>query len=288
MSQTIYVSPRDDLQAVFDSAPEHAVICLAAGEYRQKAVIRTKGLSILGAGADKTRIVFDDYAKKLDASGREYITFRTYTLAVCADGVTMKELSVINDALHPETKGQEVALSVVADDFLMENCTLSSTQDTLFTGPLPPDLIERYEGFLMDGLRRGGELKQRFVNCLIEGTVDFIFGCGNSCFDRCELRSLKDARSTGYIAAPAHRLYQTEGYLFRDCRLTCEEGVADGSVYLARPWRDHGLCTFENCSCGDHIAKAGFDKWGSSNRDRTARFREIPAVPGRAGWVNQR
>ncbi len=287
MAQTIFVSPQDDLQAVFDGAPENSVIRFAEGVYRQKAVIRVPGLTLIGAGADKTKIVYDDYALKKDEFGREYVTFRTYTLAVTADHVTMKDLSIINDALHPEKKGQEVALSVVADDFLMTDCVLTSTQDTLFAGPLPPDLIDRYDGFLMDELRRGGEMKQRFINCRIEGTVDFIFGCGNTLFENCEIRSLNDARNIGYVAAPAHSLCQTEGYLFRGCRFTFEEGVTPGSIYLARPWRDYGLCRFENCVYADHIAAVGFDKWNDTRRDLTARFYEEPAVPGRVAWANR-
>ncbi len=287
MSHIIEVTPKDDLQTVFDSAPENAEIRLSQGTYRQKTVIRTPGLTLTGAGAGKTVIIYDDYAKKLDGQGREYVTFRTYTLAVCADGVTMKNLSIVNDALHPERKGQEVALTVYGSGFTMENCTLTSTQDTLFLGPLPPDLIQRYDGFLSDELRLGGEMTQRFVNCLIEGTVDFIFGCGNAMFDRCEIRSLKDARNVGYVAAPAHSLSQTEGFLFRDCRLTCQEGVTPGSIYLARPWRDHGLAAFENCSYAAHIHPEGFDKWNDTRRDLTARFYETPPIPGRVSWVNR-
>ena len=287
MTRSIYVSPEDDLQAVLDSAPENAVVHLAPGVYRQKLMLRAPGLTLLGAGAEKTKLVYGDYARKRHPIGYEYNTFRTYTLAVCADRVTLRDLAVVNDALAPEIKGQEVALSVLGDDFLMENCVLSSTQDTLFAGPLPSDLIGRYEGFLLDPLRRGGRLGQRYAGCRIEGTVDFIFGCGEVVFDRCELRSLKDARNVGYVAAPSHEERQTEGFLFRDCRFTCEEGVAPGSIYLARPWRDYGLCRFENCVYGPHIAAEGFDKWNDTRRDLTARFYETPAVPGRVDWINR-
>ena len=69
MAQTIYASPEDNLQAVFDTAEENTVIRLAAGDYRQKTVIRTPGLTLVGAGADKTRILWDDYAKKLTRRG---------------------------------------------------------------------------------------------------------------------------------------------------------------------------------------------------------------------------
>lgn len=283
----IYVTADDRLQKIFDAAAPGSVIHLAPGVYRQKVVIRIPELTILGAGAGKTRIVFDDYARKRDEQGFEYITFRTYTLAVCADGIHMQDLSIINDAGKPEEKGQQVALSVLGTRFSMRDCTLTSTQDTLFLGPLPPDLIERYEGFLADELRRGGEMTQHFGNCTIEGTVDFIFGCGNALFESCLIRSLADARNIGYVAAPAHSLSQTTGLTFRDCRITCAEGVTPGSIYLARPWRDHGLVRFENCSYGAHIAEAGFDKWNGTNRDQTARFYETPAVPGRVCWCNR-
>ncbi len=283
----IFVTPDDKLQAVFDKAQPGTVIRLAPGVYRQKAVIRTEGLTVIGSGADKTRLVYGDYARKPDEQGFAYITFRTYTLAVCADNVTLRDLSVINDAGSPEIKGQEVALSVVADSFCMDGCILRSTQDTLFAGPLPADLIERYDGFLAEPLRRGGEMRQRYKNCRIEGTVDFIFGCGDAVFEDCELRSLKDARDTGYIAAPAHGKEQGSGFRFQNCRITCEQGVTSGSIYLARPWRDYGMASFENCSYGPHIAAEGFDKWNDTRRDLTARFFEMPAVPGRVSWINR-
>lgn len=287
MNQPIYVTPDNNLQTVFDAAEPGTTIYLSAGIYRQKTVIRTPELTIIGQGKDQTILIYDDYAKKPDEKGFAYITFRTYTLAVCADGVTMRNLAVVNDARQPEVKGQEVALSVVADGFRMESCRLTSTQDTLFTGPLPEDLIERYTGFLMEELRRGGGQKQVFRNCLIEGTVDFIFGCGSTLFEACELRSLVDARNVGYVAAPAHGLHQKEGYHFADCRFTREDGVEDGSIYLARPWRDHGLCSFQNCTYGPHINSLGFDQWSGTNRDKTARFFESPAVPGRVSWINR-
>lgn len=286
MAFSIHVSPRRKLQNIFDTAPRGSEIHLDPGNYRQKVIIRTPGLRLIGCGADNTSIRWHDYALKLDEQGREYNTFRTWTLAVCADDVHMEDLAIVNDALRPEVKGQEVALSVLGDNFSMKNCLLRSTQDTLFCGPLPQDLIERYDGFLPDELRRGGQLRQRFTDCRIEGTVDFIFGCGNALFENCEIRSLNDARNIGYAAAPAHALEQEKGFLFRNCRFTREEGVADSSIWLARPWRDHGLAVFENCTYDTHINPLGFDKWNDTERDKTARFRETPPVPGRVPWVN--
>jgi len=281
----LYVCPEDDLQAVFDRAEPGSHIRIAPGIYRQKLMLKTPGLTLMGAGAEQTVLVCGDYARKLDSLGLEYNTFRTWTLAVCADDVTVRDLAVVNDALNPAEKGQEIALTVYGDRFTMEDCVLRSTQDTLFLGPLPPDLIDRYFGFLPDELRRGELLNQQFTRCRIEGTVDFIFGCGTARFDACELRSVYDRRNIGYVAAPAHSLSQTEGFTFSRCRFTAEETVEAGSIYLARPWRDYGLCRFEDCEYGSHIAPKGFDPWQDSGRERTARFYEWPKVDGRVCWI---
>ena len=281
------VCPEDDLQSVFDAAPAGSAIYLAEGTWRQKTVIRTPGLHLIGAGAEKTVIAYDDYALKKDEAGREYNTFRTWTMAVCAPDVHMEDLAIINDSLSPEIKGQEVALSVCGDSFQMDRCLLRSTQDTLFLGPLPPDLIERYQGFLPDELRQRQILHQKFFRCRIEGTVDFIFGCGDALFEDCEIVSVFDGRDHGYVAAPAHALSQTEGFTFRHCIFTCGDDVADESIFLARPWRDYGLCRFEDCRYGRHIKAEGFNPWRDSGRDKTARFYESPAQPGRADWCNR-
>ena len=281
------VCAADDLQAVFDSLKPGDTLELEPGIYRAKTMLRVPEVTLRGAGADKTVLLWDDYATKLDEQGREYNTFRTWTLAVCADGVTMEDLAVVNEAGSPEKLGQEVALTVYADRFTMERCRLSSTQDTLFLGPLPEDLIQRYDGFLPDILRRRISCRQYFRDCLIEGTVDFIFGCGEALFEDCEIRSLADARNIGYVGAPAHALEQKLGFEFRRCRLTAQEGVSPGSIFLARPWRDYGLCVFTDCQLGPHIHPEGFDKWNDTHRDRTARFFETPPVPGRVSWCNR-
>ena len=285
MAAFVILSPADSLQAAFDAARPGTVFRLQKGIYRQKVIITTPSITLVGDGREETVLVWDDYALKKDENGVEYNTFRTWTLAVCADHVHIRNLSIVNDALQPALKGQEVALSVLGDDFLMENCRLSSTQDTLFAGPLPPDLIERYQGFHRQELLAPGPSSQIYRDCLIEGSVDFIFGCAHALFEHCEIRSIFDGRTGGYAAAPAHSQDQQDGFVFQNCAFTCGNGVAPGSVYLARPWRDYGLCQFLHCTYGPHIAPAGFDKWNDTCRDRTARFYEHPMQDGRVPWA---
>ena len=280
------INGSEKLQDVLDVAPPGTLIRLPAGVMRQKAVVRTPHITLAGAGRDSTVLAYDDHARRMDKVGRPLGTFRSFTLAVAAEGVTLRDMTVRNDAGDPAQKGQQVALSVCADGFAMENGALISTQDTLFLGPLPPDLLLRYRDLLPAELRRAGTLSARFTSCRVAGSVDFVFGGGRALFDGCELLSVCDGRSVGYVAAPSHELSQTEGFTFRRCRFTAEPGVAPGSVYLARPWRDHGLAVFLSCAYGPHIHPAGFDPWGTTRRDETARFYETPGVPGRVDWVN--
>lgn len=281
----IHANCNDNLQVLLDNIKPRDILVLPQGIFRQKLEITVPDVTIVGAGADKTVITFGDYAKMTDCNGQEITTFKTQTLAVCADGVTLKSLTVSNDAEHPEIKGQEVALYVTADRFTAIDCAFTSTQDTVFCAPLPDDLVLRYDGFLADRLRfREGQCRQVFKSCTISGTVDFIFGCATALFDNCEIVSRYDVRNVGYVAAPAHSLKQTLGFVFYRCNFTSEPDVTDNSIYLARPWRDFGLCHFVKCVYGKHISREGFDKWNDTNRDRTARFYEYPAVQSRVAW----
>ena len=138
------INPHENLQDVLDIAPPGTVIRLPAGVMRQNIVIRTPGITLIGAGRDQTVLAFDRCAKDMDNVGRPLGTFRSFTLAVTAENVTLRALTVRNDAGDPARKGQQVALSVYGDGFVMEDCSLLSTQDTLFLGPLPLDLRLRY------------------------------------------------------------------------------------------------------------------------------------------------
>lgn len=281
----IRITPEDNLSEILRTAAPHTRIYLSNGVYREKIEITTPDIELVGEDAEKTVIVYDDYAKKIDENGLEYVTFRTYTMAILAPRVTLRNLTVENDALAPETKGQEVALTVYADEFNAVDCRFISTQDTIFCGPLPPDLIERYDGFLKDELRTGEYQRQIFRNCYIAGTVDFIFGCGDTLFEDCDIESLFEIRGHGYVAAPSHALSQEIGFVFNRCRIFCADHVPEGSVHLARPWRDYGKCSFIDCEYGAHIAPEGFNKWNDTDRDKTARFAEYPLKPeSRVPW----
>ena len=266
------LTPDDNLSEILNNLHEPATVFLKSGVYRQKVWIQASDVTIIGEDREKTVISYDDFARKIHADGQEYNTFRTYTVCVTGERVKFENLTVENTNTRPEEVGQCVALSVNCKSFRAENINLISTQDTLFLSPFPDDLVVRYRGFIPEKqLYLEGGSRHYFKNCRISGTVDFIFGCAEAYFEKCEIISLHDNRGCGFVAAPAQSLKQERGFVFDDCDFL-SGGAEDGSVYLARPWRDFGKCEFINCRLGRHIDPVLYDKWNDTNRDTTARF----------------
>lgn len=282
--KTVYADASLDLQKIFDELTPYDVLYLKRGKYTGKFILKTDFVTVIGE--QDTVISNGDYAKMLNDDGVEIGTFQTFTLCVTGNNVTLKNLCIENVAGDPSNLGQEVALSVYGNKFTAENCVFRSTQDTVFLGPLPDDLVVRYDGFLPDYLRYyQGKTYQKFVNCRIEGTVDFIFGCGNALFDDCEIVSLFDGRNVGYVAAPAHPLACEIGFIFNNCRLLSNNAP---TCYLARPWRDFGKTTFINCTYDGHIPPVGFINWNDTYREKTARFQEYSKIDfPRPNWTKK-
>lgn len=256
LMEAIAALPQDDTPVTLQ---------LEAGEYREKCVLSRPNTTLVGAGADKTRIVWGDGAFEILADGMKRGTFRTATLLIDGDSVTMKNLTVENDASPREKVGQAVALYVDAQDFVCEDCVLLSYQDTLFTAPLPPKEVEK-NGFIgPKQFTPRTPQKHTYRRCLIRGDVDFIFGGAAAWFEECEIRSAdgrvdKSAPFGGYATAASTPEGQQYGYVFHRCRFT-GENVPDASVYLGRPWREFAKTVLIDCELGRHIHPEGWCEW---------------------------
>lgn len=238
------------------------------------------------------------YARMKDEYGEELTTWKTPTVKITGSNNIFKGITFINSAGNPREKGQQVACAIYGDNNLFIDCEFSSTQDTLFVGPLPSDLKVRYDGFIPEDERTSNKpYLNLFYHCKISGTVDFIFGAGGAIFNECECISLLDIKDKGWVTAPSHDLEEEFGYLFANCSIK-NGGAKKDTIYLARPWRDYGLVTFYNCTYGEHINPLGFDDWVDNNiklsnpnsidRTKTARFYEFPYIEGRISWLKNK
>jgi pectinesterase len=312
-----------DLAAALAAAPATGDyrIWLARGDWIGQIVVAVPRVALVGEDRRRTRIVFTAASGMIAADGKAYGTYRTATLKVVAPGFSACDLTIANDfdgiaemrktgprLLADDPAGpQAVALMLGegSDGARLERVDIHSHQDSLFAD--------------------AGQTHLR--DCLVTGSYDFIFGAGTALFDRCEIRSRlrPDPRQvTGYIAAPSTLTDRRVGLLFVGCRLTRDVGVADGSVYLARPWRPSrrfadgrygnpdavGMAAFVDCRMDAHVAPSGwtemwytdrsgntrhmlqpeearFGEYGSTGPGARGRRRLPPMSPDDAGMLRQ-
>ena len=219
----------------------HKVIYIKKGTYKEKLVIPQwlQNIELCGEDRDETIITYDDHAN-INKMG----TFRTYTLKVEANDITLKNITIENNSAR---LGQAVALHTEGDRLVFINCRFIGHQDTIYTG-MPYTRLY-------------------FKGCYICGTTDFIFGPSTAWFEDCTIESLVNSYVTA-ASTPADAAY---GYIFNNCRLIAKENV--DKVYLGRPWRDYGYTLFMNCELGTHIRPEGWHHW-EKHREQTARYLE--------------
>ena len=252
------------------------VIYVKKGVYKEKLIIPSwlTNITICGEDRDNTIITWDDHANikmpvgGLDSEaavkGKPMGTFRTYTLKVQGSYITLKDITIENNAAK---LGQAVALHTEGDHILVQNCRLLGNQDTVYTGV--------------------GGTRVAFYNCYIEGTTDFIFGPSIAWFQNCEIHS----KANSYITAASTPAGQKYGYVFYKCRLTADKDV--DKVYLGRPWRPFAATIFMDCELGKHIRPEGWHNWNNAKNEETARYAEYgnkgegASTKNRVKWSKQ-
>lgn len=248
------------LEALEKDASLSREIFIKKGIYKERPEIRLSHLTITGEDVTNTIITFGYGAFMPMEDGSKRGTFRSYTMFIDANDVIIKNLTIANHAGSGEIAGQAIALYADGDRLIFDNCRLLGHQDTLFTGPLPPEAKEK------GGFTGPKEFDPRIVghqyykNCYIEGDVDFIFGSACVLFDHCTIHSLNRSQAVnGFVTAASTPKEEEFGYLFDHCNFTsdCEKET----VYLGRPWRQYAKTVLFQCHLGSHIKKEGWDDW---------------------------
>lgn len=279
----------DAIASIPDNNTTHTAILVAPGIYREKLTLEKPFVTILGMGESPadTVITYDDYANAKMPDGTRRGTFRSYTLFVHAHDVTLRNLTIENAAGDSKTHGQAIALYAECDRLFVDSCRLLGHQDTLFTGPLPPEEYEPggFTGPTESAPRING--RQYYRNCYICGDIDFIFGSATAYFEKCTLESLRrtacsadsDAvtasadTTEGYVTAASTPEGQEYGYVFCRCNFVSDD-CPPASVYLGRPWRDYARVVLIECDLGKHIHPAGFHDWNKTQAHETVFFAE--------------
>ena len=244
----------------------HKVIYVRRGTYKEKLIIPSwlQNIEICGEDRDQTVITWDDHANiRVPDRPNGMGTFRTYTLKIEGSGITLKNITIENNAAR---LGQAVALHIEGDRLTFVNCRFLGNQDTVYTG-------------------KAGS-RHYFKDCYIEGTTDFIFGPSTAWFENCQIY----CKANSYITAASTPQNIMYGYIFNNCTVTCDPHVTQ--VYLGRPWRDYGYTLFMHCRLPSQIRPEGWHHW-QKEREQTARYLEFEntgdgATPqARVAWSRQ-
>lgn len=285
-----------NVQEAVDSVPEgniqRVTIRIKKGIYKQKLFIEKPFIHLIGESVDETILTYDDSGLKKFPGGENMGTFNSYSTFVGADDFSAENITFENTAGRGDVVGQALAAYVDADRMRFRNCRFLGSQDTLFTGPLPPETIlpNGFKGPREHAPRRMG--RHYYENCFIQGDVDFIFGSAIAVFNRCEIFSNdRNAAVNGYITAASTPEGEEYGYVFIDCKLTGD--AAPKTVYLGRPWRNYASVAFINCWMGEHIKTEGWHNWDKAGSERTVKFVEYNSSgpggkpEGRISWSVQ-
>lgn len=233
----------------FVGKDDAVTIEMGEGTYREMLFLRNKNnVTIKGSSREKTVIAYpnnDSYETGSGASLSSKPSLgnaigksggRCVFLVEGCDNLVLENLTIENTYSIPSHKGQAETIYFNSSYRLtIENCSLISWQDT----------------FLTKG-------KVWVHNSLIAGHVDYIWGYPEAClFEDCEIRS----RAGGYIVQARVQSAANKGFVFLNCRLTAEEGVADGKMYLARSGGStdyYDNVVFVGCTMGPVIASTGW------------------------------
>jgi len=277
-------------------APSRYFIRLAPGRYVENVCIHAKPpLTIYGAGREpgEVRLVAGRFAAQPREAGSaspcfpassapRHGTAGSASVAVFSDEVTLRQLSIVNQALdgvragqgYPPEVGegggaQAVALMTRGDRIELDRVQLWGHQDTFYAS------------------RRQGEgLSRVWVHdSLIAGDVDFIFGDARLLLERCTVLSRAGRRTPGeggIVLAPSTAANETIGFIVQDSRFLAEAGLAPGSVWLGRAWDQgvakgewragpaapNGLAVVRESRIGAHIHARPEGVWGPSTARR--------------------
>ena len=273
-----YFTVQEAINAVPDySHDKITTVLIKDGIYEEMVTIPHNKfrIHITGQSTENTIITYYKYATKHWPDSEQTIgTSGSATMYIHSSYVTLENLTVANSSGEGKEIGQAVALFTNGDFLFFKNCRIIGNQDTLYT-------YGRYN-------KEGGACRNYFLDCYIEGTTDFIFGCSVAYFEKCIIHSKKNS----YITAASTFEGRKYGYVFKNCALTADEGVTE--VYLGRPWRPFAKTVFIDCTMGGHIVPEGWHNWKKPDAEKTSYYAEYGSTgPGaasakqRVGWSHQ-
>jgi len=241
------------------------IIYVKAGVYNEYITVEKNMVNIF---------MYGDGPRKTIVTGRKsytggFSTFRTASFSVIGAGFVCKGMGFQNTA-GPEGH-QAVALRVQSEMSAFFNCRMDGNQDTLYV--------------------QAG--RQFYRNCVISGTIDFIFGDATVVIQNSLLivRRPMDNQLNAVTAQGRKERHQPTGIVIHNCRIVPEQKLfADRfkiPTYLGRPWKEFSRTVIMESTLADFIQPAGWFPWAGNFALDTLYYAEY-ANRGPGARTNQR
>ncbi|CAI0473082.1 unnamed protein product [Linum tenue] len=241
-----YVTVGEAVEAAPNKSSERYVIRIKAGVYRENVEVVKSKTNIMFVGDGRATTIITGSRSVVDG----FTTFKSATVAVKGKGFLARDITFENTAGH--AKHQAVALRVGADQSAFYRCDILGHQDTLYVH----------------------SNRQFFVNCLVTGTVDFIFGNAAAVLQDCDIHARVPGPGQKNMVTAQGRKdpNQNTGIVIQRSRigatadLLLQTAAGNGSypTYLGRPWKEYSRTVVMESEIGGVVHSAGWAEWNAS------------------------
>ncbi|KAI3737793.1 hypothetical protein L2E82_27805 [Cichorium intybus] len=247
-----YTTVSAAVQAAPLKSKSRYIIKILAGVYKENVEIPKNKTNLMFIGDNRNNTIITGNRSVTGGS----TTWISATVAVMGQGFLARDITFENSA--GAVGHQAVALRVGSDLSAFYRCGILAYQDTLYA--------------------TSG--RQFYVNCMIVGTVDFIFGNAASVFQFCDiLARLPDPHQSNMVTAQGRTdPHQNTGIVIQKCKIGATSDLepvkANFKTYLGRPWKNYSRTVIMGSLISDVIHPEGWAPWEGNFALDTLYYRE--------------
>ncbi|WOG99082.1 hypothetical protein DCAR_0518430 [Daucus carota subsp. sativus] len=258
----------DAVAAAPEGSSKRYVIRIKAGVYRENVDVPKKKKNIMFLGDGRSNTIITASQNVQDGS----TTFKSATVAAVGPGFLARDITFQNTA--GPSKHQAVALRVGSDLSAFYKCDILAYQDSLYVH----------------------SNRQFFINCLIAGTVDFIFGNAAVVLQDCDIHArLPNSGQKNMVTAQGRTdPNQNTGIVIQKSRIGATSDLqpkqSSFPTYLGRPWKQYSRTVVMQSSITNVIHPDGWFPWDGNFALDTLYYAEYrntgagAATSGRVKW----
>lgn len=178
------------------------------------------------------------------------------TAAAVGSGFLARDVTFQNTA--GPSKHQAVALRVGSDLSAFYQCDFLAYQDTLYVH----------------------SNRQFYINCLVAGTVDFIFGNAAAVLQDCDIHARRPNSGQKNMVTAQGRVdpNQNTGIVIHKSRIGSTSDLkpvlSSFPTYLGRPWKEYSRTVIMQTNIDDVIVPEGWHEWSGNFALNTLVYRE--------------